>query len=265
MNEQYILGSDNTEQTRLLEQGELLEQQAATLLDKINIQPGWKVLDNGCGSLGIVHLLAQRVGDSGEVIGLERERDLLDTAQAEISRRNLNNVRFIQGDARESSLPKETFDFIHERLLLMVSPEREQILEQMVQLARPGAFIALEDFDLSSMICYPAHPAWEEMCDAHEKLYQKLGLNRFLGRRLPELLRNAGLEDIQFNVSTQQANGQRFFLRFFSGLRDIFFQHNIIEPQRFARIVQEMEVHCDHPDTIEVLPLLCQAWGRKPG
>jgi hypothetical protein len=37
-------------------------------LDQIRIQPGWRAIDVGCGPLGILHLLSERVGSSGVVV-----------------------------------------------------------------------------------------------------------------------------------------------------------------------------------------------------
>jgi hypothetical protein len=51
----YILGGEITaEGRRLLEQGRGLEREAKRLLERIAVQPGWRVLDVGCGPLGIL-------------------------------------------------------------------------------------------------------------------------------------------------------------------------------------------------------------------
>src|SRR5262249_22803048 len=68
----YPLGGTSTERDRLLRQAEQFEPTANWLLDQIAIQPGCRVVDIGCGPIGILNLLSKRVGPRGAVIGVER-------------------------------------------------------------------------------------------------------------------------------------------------------------------------------------------------
>ena len=88
----YPLGGTSTERDCLLDQAEQYEPTANWLLDQIGVQPGWRAVDIGCGPIGILNLLSQRVGPSGAVIGLEREPRFVDMARAEIAKRGLGNV-----------------------------------------------------------------------------------------------------------------------------------------------------------------------------
>ena len=69
----YILGATLTEQQRLIAQAQGLEEYAAWMLDRINIRPGFRAVDVGCGPIGIMNLLSERVGSHGAVVGVERE------------------------------------------------------------------------------------------------------------------------------------------------------------------------------------------------
>jgi hypothetical protein len=69
----YVLGGTQTEQQRLLAQASEFEIQSRWLLDQIDIRPGWRAVDIGCGPIGILNLLSERVGIEGSVVGLERE------------------------------------------------------------------------------------------------------------------------------------------------------------------------------------------------
>ena len=65
----YQLGGTLTEQQRLIAQAQGLEPHARSMLDCIAIGPGSKVVDFGCGPLGILNLLSERVGSAGVVVG----------------------------------------------------------------------------------------------------------------------------------------------------------------------------------------------------
>lgn len=66
----YVFVSTNIEQQRLLDQAREFQQQAHWLLDRIGIQPGWRVIDVGCGPLGILDALSQRVGHAEKLWAL---------------------------------------------------------------------------------------------------------------------------------------------------------------------------------------------------
>ena len=67
----YVHGTSRGEQERLRNQPKILEREARSLLDRLGIQSGWRAIDIGCGPLGILDLLSERVGTEGSVVGLE--------------------------------------------------------------------------------------------------------------------------------------------------------------------------------------------------
>ncbi|MFQ5853741.1 MAG: methyltransferase domain-containing protein [Candidatus Binatia bacterium] len=197
----YAMGDFLTEQPRLLELAKLLAPQASWLLDHLQIQPGSRAIDLGCGPLGILDLLAKRVGPKGEVIGIEFEPQFVEIANSLMAERKLDGVRIIQGDATATSLPADTFDLVHERLLLISVHNPEYVAAEMVRLAKPGGIVAVEDFDLYSFICEPPHPAWTRLFEVvFHTLHPEIGKNSNFGRRNPRLLRAAGLLNVDYNV-----------------------------------------------------------------
>ena len=69
----YVFGGTQTELERLLAKVDELKARARWFLDNLDIRPGSRVVDIGCGPMGILNLLSDRVGPYGEVIGVERE------------------------------------------------------------------------------------------------------------------------------------------------------------------------------------------------
>src|SRR6188474_2390596 len=134
----YPLGGTQTELERLLIQAKAYEPQANWLLDQIGVQRGWRAVDIGCGPIGILNLLSQRVGTRGAVIGLEREQRFVEMARAEVAKRGLGNVTIVQADAINTGLEKGSFDLVHERLVLINVSAREAFLMEMLSLLRPG-------------------------------------------------------------------------------------------------------------------------------
>jgi SAM-dependent methyltransferase len=103
----YVLGGQITaEGERLLQQGLGLEREARCLLDRIGVPPRARTVDVGCGPLGVLDLLAERVGPDGEVVGVEREPRLVEMGQTILAERGLRNVRFVLADAYDTGLPR---------------------------------------------------------------------------------------------------------------------------------------------------------------
>src|SRR5579859_8156859 len=109
MESSYVLGATSGETRRLLSQATALIPQAAWLLDQIGVQKGWRVADVGCGPIGILDLLSERVGAEGAVVGLERERGFADVALGLVTTRQWGNVEIMCADLMASGPPSEAF------------------------------------------------------------------------------------------------------------------------------------------------------------
>jgi len=86
-----------------------------------------------------------RVGQSGRVVGLERESRILDAARQAAANHSLP-VEFVQGDATSLELRSDSFDFVHERTVLLnvhdpatVIWTRRARLPAWLRCGRPGA------------------------------------------------------------------------------------------------------------------------------
>jgi len=78
-----------------------LRQKAVQLLQ---LKPGDRVLDVGCGPGGSFPYLVEAVGPSGEVVGVEISPEIAINARRRIEKNRWNNVRVIEGDAKTVKL-----------------------------------------------------------------------------------------------------------------------------------------------------------------
>jgi tRNA A58 N-methylase Trm61 len=81
------------------------------MLDRIAINCGSRAVDFGCGPIGIMNLLSERVGSDGVVIGIEREPRFAVMASAELKARGLRNVQLVVGNALKTGLEKNSDDY----------------------------------------------------------------------------------------------------------------------------------------------------------
>ncbi len=263
----YPLSGTQTELERLLAQAESYELRARRLLDQINIQPGWRVLDIGCGPIGILDLLSEYVGAQGVVVGLEREPRFAEMARAEIAKRGLRNVRIVQADALSSGLEKNSFDLVHERLVMVNVSAREQLLSEMISLARPGGTVILEDIDNVSWLCHPAHQSWDVLRDTFHTVFHANGGNGFIGRALPGMLRARGVQNVQVQIDVDtppQGDYRRNHLvSLIDSLHDKVIALGLLDEKKLADHRSALMQHLEKPETVVIDKLFVQVWGRS--
>jgi SAM-dependent methyltransferase len=263
----YVLGGTQTEQQRLLAQASDFEAQSAWLLDRIGIQPGWRAADIGCGPIGILDLLSERVGKEGSVVGLEREKRFVDVARSEVALRGLGNVEIVQADALNTGLQEASFDLVHERLVMINVPAREALLQEMISLLRPGGTILLEDVDDISYTCVPPHPSWTVLLDAFHTAFHANGGNAYIGRELPGYLRDAGIRNVQVKVHAGTVNPREYrqthLLSLLDVMHDKMVGSGVLTEQQLTDHREGLIAHLKNPGTLLIDKLLVQAWGQK--
>jgi SAM-dependent methyltransferase len=264
---EYVWGTGQTELERLLQQIELYVPEATWLLDHLKIKSGSRAIDLGCGPLGILPLLSERVGPRGEVLGLEWESRFVEIAKKLLAERKLQNVQVTVGDATATGLPKHSFQFVHERLLLIVVPEPMRVISEMVRLTEPGGIVAVEEVDLDTWICEPSHPAWTRLFAAFETVYCRDGKDVRLGKRLPGMLRAAGLDNIGCKAHARLNGPGDFHQQQLLVFVKLFWRQIIdagcIKEAELDTVFRQLENHLADPATLVVSPLLFQAWGYK--
>jgi len=168
---------------------------AVALLDRLGVGPGWHCADLGCGPIGILDLLARRVGRRGRVVGVDRQPAAL-LAALEATRR-LPNVSLVPATLPATGLPRQGFDFVHARFVGQETGAGS-LVDEMVALVRPGGWIAIEEPARDPWTIDPAPPNYERIAPRVA--------GRFLRRRgavgpaLIEQFRRRGLRRIGSRV-----------------------------------------------------------------
>jgi len=158
---------------RLRIQADAMAPDTAIMLERIGVRPGWRCLDLGCGPGGITELLCARAGAAGQVVGLDTDKVFLDAARTRAGQRA--GLEFELGDAYRTGLPSGRFDLVHVRFVAGTSGEPEKLLEEMIRLARAGGTVAFQEPDVSTLNCYPPHPAWTRLRDALRQAFAAVG------------------------------------------------------------------------------------------
>lgn len=265
----YFLGYRDAEQVRLQQQAEQLGGESAQLFDEIGVSEGDRVLEIGCGPRGCLDLLSARVGPSGKVVGIEVGEDAAATANAFLTDQGIANVEVLCGDARALALPQASFDLVTSRLVLVNIPEPESVVSTAVALARPGGAVAFHEVDWVAVMCDPPSQAWTSLVNVLNIFSEKNGNDLFIGRKLPRMLREAGLVDIRvrpiFHAHPLGDPRRTLLLTFADNLRERLLSQKLIGEEDLDAMKDAVGHHLDDPGTMVFIGPYIQAWGRKPG
>jgi SAM-dependent methyltransferase len=228
---------------------------------------GARVVEIGCGPHGCLELLSERVGPSGSVVGIERSVDAVALARKLVLERGLGNVEVLEGDARSTGLPRASFDLATARLVLVNVPQPEQIVAEAAALVRPGGWVAFHEADYVSHICDPPLDAWTNLVGLLETYSEKNGIDPFIGRKLPRLLRDAGLTEVRVNPIIHiypPGHGRRnILLDFAENLSERILAQGLVGERELTEMKVTLGKHLANPDTLVVSHLFFQVWGRK--
>ena len=114
-----------------------LTHHSEAIFPTLPVQEGDRVLDVGCGFGDTAIKLAQRVGPTGEVVGIDCCDAFLDYARRDAQASGLANLSFMRGDA-EIALPAAQFDFVFARFGTMFFVNPVAGLRNMRKALRPG-------------------------------------------------------------------------------------------------------------------------------
>lgn len=107
-------------------------------MKRMNVQKGSKALDVCCGTADWTIALADAVGPSGEVVGLDFSKNMLKIGQEKIEALSLNQVELIHGNAMELPFEDNTFDYVTIGFGLRNVPDYMQVLKEMHRVVKPG-------------------------------------------------------------------------------------------------------------------------------
>lgn len=108
------------------------------VMSRMNVLEGSKALDVCCGTGDWSFSLAEAVGESGEVIGLDFSQSMLSVAKKRNEEASYKNVSFIHGNAMELPFEDNSFDYVTIGFGLRNVPDYMQVLREMYRVVKPG-------------------------------------------------------------------------------------------------------------------------------
>lgn len=261
----YVLATGNAAANRLRILHNVYGPGARELLLRAGIQRGMSVVDLGCGVGMTTQLLAELVGPTGEVVGVDYSAAQVEQARALLPP-GLSNVRFVEASATDTGLHREAFDVVYCRFLLIHLQDPESALREMHGLLKPEGIMAIEDGDLTSASSEPRSKL-EEFSNLFGALGPKWGVDYTLGRRLFHLVLNAKFSHVEISFNQPvfaKGENKRLLELSVAEAGPSFVSAGLVSQEQLKETVAEMRRLGDDETVLAVMPRMSQVWARKP-
>jgi len=107
-------------------------------LERAAPRAGERVLDVGCGVGQTTLQLAERVGPTGSVLGIDISTPMLELAREKARAAGRSNVRFENADAQTHAFPPASFDLLFSRFGVMFFADPDAAFANLAKAVRPG-------------------------------------------------------------------------------------------------------------------------------
>lgn len=215
---------------------QMYKQHARRLLD---VQPGQRILDAGCGTGEDARELARLAGPDGHVTGVDISQTMRDEAEQRSQGQSLP-ISFRQDDIHQLPFDDGAFDRCYADKTFQHLPDPKRALSELVRVTRPGGRLVIIDPDHDTHVLDTPYP------DVTRRFFRF----RSSGIRQPDIahrqyamFREAGLIDIVVEPLTWTATDYesiRPLSHFIEGMR-LAEQHDVVTAEEASQWINALQ------------------------
>ena len=249
----YTLGRTSHETTRLIEQSRIYGESTRRFSKRAGIIEGMRVLEIGSGAGDVALMLAERVGPTGGVVGVDINAEILDTARHRATDAGLQNVEFIAGDARNIGF-SDKFDAVVGRFVLMYMANPSEAFAKLITHLKPGGIAAFQEpeYTLYPAFLHPDTPLMNQLITWILDVFKHSGAHLDMGIGLYQTFVDAGLPPPTMHLESpigaaKTWAGYRYMATIFQSLLPLLEKYGLATAEQVgvdtlaARIRQEVD------------------------
>lgn len=261
----YVIrgGVDGRERLRVL--ARVMRPTTADLLARAGIAPGLSCLDVGCGGGDVSAEIARLVGAGGRVLGIDLDETKIELARAEAARAGTSWLAF-----RVAAIGDEVaggHDLVYCRFVLTHLRDPAAAVAWMLERARPGGVLIVEDIDFRGHFCEPPSAAFARFVELYEQVVRRNGADPDIGPRLPGLLLDAGCTGVGMNVVQPcgfAGEVKQMAALTMQNIGDAVLAAGLASREEIDDVVRVLWEQADDGRTVMSLPRIVQTWGTRP-
>ncbi len=173
---------------------------------------GYRVLDLAAGSGDLVRLHARAVGETGEVVALDINRDMIEVGRDRLLDVGVcRNVSWVRASAETLPFPEQSFDLVTIAFGLRNVTDKNAALQEMYRILRPGREAFVLEFShvkqallarMYDSYSFKILPRLGRIVARDEASYRYLAESIRMHpdqQHLAEMMRSAGFERVRYN------------------------------------------------------------------
>jgi len=123
----------------------LRNNSAREIISHLELRPGLKVLDFGCGPGRLTIPIAKQIGLSGTVTAFDTQPAMLERVRVKADLENLGNIEFVHGAAGEGKLGNKQFDRVLLVTVLGEIPDKKIFAKEIIDSLKSGGLLSVTE------------------------------------------------------------------------------------------------------------------------
>ena len=262
----YVLGTGAHELGRLALQQRVWSGPTEGWVERLELRPGDRVLDAGCGPGWVTERLLARVRPGGTVVALDESERWIAHLEARVAEGGWDGVEPRRGRL-EALEDEDCFDGVFVRWVLSFPPDPGELLRRLTRALVPGGRLVAVDYNHEGVSLFPRSAGFEAVVAATRAWYASRGGDAFVAGRFPALFRAAGLtlEALEPHAIAGGPGSPAF------EWAETFWTYHchqmeaadVLSAANKQRFLAEWEERRADPDTVFFSPLVVFARGRR--
>jgi ubiquinone/menaquinone biosynthesis C-methylase UbiE len=263
---EYSLATGEAAVRRLTALHRVYSPAGRRILLRAGLKPGMVAADFGCGVGATTRTLAEMVGPAGSVTGVDVSAAQLEQGRNLCKSDGITNAIFVEASATATDLPRNSFDLVYCRYLLLHLVDPSACLREMMEILKPGGTLVVEDGDLTSAGSTPPS-SLQWFADLFGRLGPTRGLDYALANRLYHLVKAAGFPepDIEIHQPAIARGEERFLLKWtIEEAASAFIAAGLVTADEMDKILADMDRDTKDLSILPLAPRMSIVWARKP-